>query len=51
MAKLAGEITKRQKIQDNLNQINEKEMNKTKEIDYEIKKKMEKSSLNREKHQ
>jgi hypothetical protein len=51
MAKLATEMTKRQKIQENLVQVNEKEVSKAREIDEGIRRKMQQSALNREKHQ
>ena len=51
MAKLASEISRRQKVQENLNQVSEKEKEKTREMDESLRKKMEKSTLNREKQQ
>lgn len=51
MAKLASEITRRQKLQGNLNQVTEKEKENAREIDEGLRKKMEKSTLNREKQQ
>ena len=51
MAKIADELSKRAKVQENLYNINIKEREGAREIDEELRKKMEKHNENREKQQ